>query len=175
MSTGASTPTKRASGTKKIRQKLRYRFAAGAVAISAAFAAFVPATPVSAHEEHKNQYVYGNWDACPGDWQVPAWPQKFDYGWGHLGRTEAYISRGNHCLRAKTETWSDHGTNGYRQWVNFTIRDQYGADLMTTEARRFGVEGAWYKFHARTDYYVIDLPQWVADRADRIQINGWRN
>lgn len=153
--------------------RLRYRIAAGLVGASAAFGVFA-ASPASAHEIHKEQNVSGNWNACAGIADVVTWNQYIDHGWGHQGRTEASIVKAGGCLRAKTDTWSDHWTNGYRQRVNFTIYDRSGAFLHTTTQNVFGVDGLWSSFHARTDYYVVALPQWVADQAARIQINATR-
>ena len=152
-------------GTNGRHGRLRRRLVATCLGLAVGLGGVASAGPASAHETHKYQYVYGNWNACQGDWNVVEWPQYIDHGWGHQGRTEAYIVRGSHCLRAKTETWSDHWSNGYRQRVSFTIRDASGAALYTTPQIVLGVEGSWFAMHARTDYYVMDLPQWVADRA----------
>jgi len=165
----------KAGSTKGQYGSLRRRVAAGCIVLATGLGGIAGAEPAAAHETHKYQYVYGSWDTCQDDWNVAEWPQYIDHGWGHQGRTEAYIVRGSHCLRAKTETWSDHWSNGYRQRVSFTIRDASGAELYTTSQVMFGVEGSWFAKHARTDHYVIDLPQWVADRANRIQINATRN
>lgn len=167
-----NTETNSNEGPSKT-SRLRYRLAAGLVVVSATFGVFA-ASPASAHETHKYQYVYGNWDACAGTANVVEYNQYIDHGWGHQGRTEASIVKAGGCLRAKTDTWSDHWTNGYRQRVSFTIRDASGAILHTTTQNAFGVDGLWSSFHARTDYYVIALPQWVADQAVRIQINATR-
>lgn len=167
-----NTETNSNEGPSK-RSRLRYRLAAGLVVVSAAFGVFA-ASPASAHEMHKEQNLFGSWNTCAGIADVVEYNQYIDHGWGHQGRTEASIVKAGGCLRAKTDTWSDHWTNGYRQRVNFTIYDGTGAILHTTTQNVFGVDGTWSSFHARIDYYVIALPQSVVDQAARIQINATR-